>query len=478
MLPVTPIGEAIEAADLDRIRDYELDVILRFGFDVVRGGICAAARYGVWSYQPGDGYHRCGTTPLFWEIHRGEPVSAVTLRILSEEGGAGNVIYRSLGATDMTSLQRSRAPIYWKASEFVGRRLRDLASRGFGAIESRDTHAEPADDDRSRYRQPGNLRMLGYLTRVAGRILRNRLANRFYYNLWMFGVRQREDDTLVSPSPERYHLVTPPPGRGYADPFPLERNGRAWVFFEDFGYAGRRRGRISVAELDAQGRLGEVATALERPYHLSYPYVFEWRGEAWMLPETSENRSLELYRAVDFPGRWELEKVIFENVVAVDATLLEHAERWWMFVNRSVAGGGQDDELFVYWSESPVGEWTPLRDNPVVSDVRRARPAGRPFRVDGDLIRPAQDGSCDYGYAIALNRVEVLTESEYRETLFERFTPDWLRMRSAPITSPAASTSRSSMPRCGHDAERRDASKPVTLLPSLGHRRLDVCPTS
>ncbi len=106
----------------------------------------------------------------------------------------------------------------------------------------------------------------------------------------MFGVRRLEDDTLVSPTPDRYHLVTPPPGRGYADPFPLERDGRAWVFFEDISYSEGRHGRISVAEVDKQGHLGDVTSVLERPYHLSYPYVFEWRDEIWMLPETSGNR--------------------------------------------------------------------------------------------------------------------------------------------------------------------------------------------
>ncbi len=85
--------------------------------------------------------------------------------------------------------------------------------------------------------------------------------------------------------------------------------------------------------------------------------------------------------------------MIFEDVVAVDATVFERGDRWWMFVNQSVAGGGQDDELFAYWSDSPLGEWAPHRDNPVVSNVTCARSAGRPFRVGGDLIRPAQDGS-------------------------------------------------------------------------------------
>jgi hypothetical protein len=40
---------------------------------------------------------------------------------------------------------------------------------------------------------------------------------------------------------------------------------------------------------------------LERPYHLSYPYVFFVGDDAFMLPETAANGAIELYRAVSFP---------------------------------------------------------------------------------------------------------------------------------------------------------------------------------
>jgi hypothetical protein len=62
--------------------------------------------------------------------------------------------------------------------------------------------------------------------------------------------------------------------------------------------------------------------------------------------------------------------------------------------------------------------------NPIVSDVRRARPAGRIFSHDGHLIRPAQDCSEAYGWRIALNRIEVLTEAEYREVPIGWIEPD------------------------------------------------------
>ncbi len=69
VLPVAPTKERMEADDIERVRAHDLDVILRFGFAVVRGAICAAARYGVWSYQPGDVNEHHGAPPLFWEIY-------------------------------------------------------------------------------------------------------------------------------------------------------------------------------------------------------------------------------------------------------------------------------------------------------------------------------------------------------------------------------------------------------------------------
>lgn len=44
---------------------------------------------------------------------------------------------------------------------------------------------------------------------------------------------------------------------------------------------------------------------LKENFHLSFPTVFDWRGEVWMLPETSADHSLTLYRCTQFPDKWE-----------------------------------------------------------------------------------------------------------------------------------------------------------------------------
>jgi len=54
--------------------------------------------------------------------------------------------------------------------------------------------------------------------------------------------------------------------------------------------------------------------------------------------------------------------------------------------------------------------------NPVKIDPRSARPAGHLFIHDNRLYRPAQDFSRTYGGALRINRIDTLTETEFRES--------------------------------------------------------------
>jgi hypothetical protein len=143
-----------------------------------------------------------------------------------------------------------------------------------------------------------------------------------------------------------------------------------------------------------------------------------------MMPETGENRTVEVYRCERFPDRWALHKVLLSNIAAFDATLVREAGRWWMFVNVAEPGADPNEELHLYWSDSPLGPWAPHVANPVLSDVRRARGAGPLFRRDGVLYRPSQDCSAAYGSAVSINRVDVLSTERYQETPVGRMDPD------------------------------------------------------
>jgi hypothetical protein len=134
-----------------------------------------------------------------------------------------------------------------------------------------------------------------------------------------------------------------------------------------------------------------------------------------MVPETEGNRSIELYQCIDFPNHWTLVKTLLSDLPAVDATLLEAYGKWWLFANLR-EGVKSWDTLHLFYADHFLSDqWISHPRNPIVRDIRSARPAGRIFWQDGDLIRPSQDCSVRYGYAINFNRISVLSESDYVE---------------------------------------------------------------
>jgi hypothetical protein len=371
----------------------ETDVVLHLGGSAVAG----ATRYGVW---------RLYVPRLFRELHTGTPYR--TALVAELPGGERRLVYDSRGRPDRTSLHRSRNQAYWKAQGALVRALESLRDRGDDYLASRPPAGDIEPDQ-----PPRTSTVLRHVARVSSGVLARRLRRLAFREEWLVAARPA--------GATDWRRVEAPLDEDLADPFLLEHEGATYVFCERME-VGATRGTIACTRLDGSA---PPVTVLAPDYHVSYPFVFARGGEIYMIPESLENGSVDLYRAVDFPSRWALEARLLDGVRAVDATLLEHAGRLWLFVNLAEPGAAVDDELHLYTATELAGPWRPHRENPVVADVGRARPAGRVFRRGGELIRPAQDCSRGYGRAVVLNRIDALTPEEYRETPIERIEPTW-----------------------------------------------------
>lgn len=210
--------------------------------------------------------------------------------------------------------------------------------------------------------------------------------------------------------------------RFFADPIPFSHDGVHAVFFEEYPYS-LRRGIISAAVMQEDGTLSEPRMILERPYHLSYPFVFGHEGRVYMVPESSANRRVELYECVRFPFEWELRHTLLEGVAAVDATLHCDGARWWLFSTIGADGSYAWDELHIYSADSLTGNWIPHARNPVKCDATSARPAGPLFVHEGRLYRPTQDCSDSYGGAVNICEILTLTTEDFSERMVGRLDP-------------------------------------------------------
>ncbi len=171
----------------------------------------------------------------------------------------------------------------------------------------------------------------------------------------------------------------------------------------------------------ARRRIREPRVVLERRYHLSYPFLIQKGSDIFLLPESASNHTIELYRASRFPDMWELEKELCSNISAVDTSAV-FLDGIWYFFTTSLSGG---NETFLFWSEKLDGDWHYHPRNPICTDIRRSRGAGALFRQGGNLMRPVQDCSGCYGYAITLNRVTRLSVTDYSEEPVETILPNW-----------------------------------------------------
>ena len=413
----------IRPDDVEAVRAHRPDVLLRLGFRILQGPILEAPTYGVWSYHHGDNRVNRGGPAGVWESLTGSDVTGSTLQIITAELDAGRAIQRGTFATQRGSAAANRARMYWGSVPFVAGKLRDLIDLGpERALRSVDegqlpTYSQPL------FRTPTNGPMARLWLAQTARRLRGGLRARVCRTQWFLGYRFGPDQGAAPDlAPFRFRDLIPPRDRLWADPFPVSRDGRHFLLFEELIF-GQRKGRISLLEVNSQGPVGPSQVVLEEDHHLSYPFVLHWQGEHYLIPEASASGKLTYYRAVDFPFRWERAGTLLDDAV-VDATIEQIDGRWWMFA--SPRGTHLDsDALLLYSAMSPLGPWRPHRGNPVKYTALGSRPAGRLFQFEGRWHRPAQVCAPGYGRGIRLFRIERIDECTYSEREVGNLSPTW-----------------------------------------------------
>lgn len=112
----------------------------------------------------------------------------------------------------------------------------------------------------------------------------------------------------------------------YADPMVFRLGTDTALFMEAFEYK-KQKGCIAYSMQLPDGTFSNPETIIEEDYHMSFPVVFEWGTELYMMPETSENKSLNLYKCIGFPRQWEKAAEFKLHTELVDAIILDKSDR-------------------------------------------------------------------------------------------------------------------------------------------------------
>jgi len=402
--------DASSREDLDKIRELDLDFILNFSSGQVNREILSIPRYGVWEFCPAAGIIGRGIAG-FWELYRDDPVIAASLVQTADSDSGSIVLRQGCLRTDERSHARTTDQLLYEMAKWPRRVCTDLLREDADYFAGPIHRATPSGAP-----MPSNLQMLAFGARIVRRRLQFAWARLFQHPQWNIGVIAAPIHALIGSGSTAKVQWYPLSGRNgfLADPFGIPRKGGATILCEYYDYR-LGKGKICSIEFDEHTFATSRRTAIDLPFHLSYPYLVESRGEIYCIPENLRSREVTVFKAERFPDRWEKAGVLLRNVAAVDTTVFQYDGRWWLMCTDADAGA--DLNLFVWHAPDLLGPWTPHARNPVKTDVRSARSGGTPFFHAGQLYRPAQDCSKRYGWRVALNRITRLTPTEFAEEL-------------------------------------------------------------
>jgi hypothetical protein len=196
-----------------------------------------------------------------------------------------------------------------------------------------------------------------------------------------------------------------------ADPFMLRVENTWYMFFEAMNMQ-TGRGEIGLATSEDSVNWNYQQIVLQELFHLSYPYVFEWQNDYYMIPETASVNTIRLYKATHFPYQWEFTKVLLDGNSFADSSICYFNQKWWLFT----ATSSQRNVLRLYYATDLLGNWTEHPSSPIVNGNRHiARPGGRVIPVGDRVIRYTQDCEPIYGRQIQAFEVTELTTNSYHE---------------------------------------------------------------
>ena len=248
-------------------------------------------------------------------------------------------------------------------------------------------------------------------------------------SLWSLHISDNNKSFIKSPKTiiNKSIRIMPPKNSEWADPFIFSYKDKEYVFFENNDLTVNK-GKISYGELD-QNKLINIKDILNFKFHLSYPFIWKYNDNFFLIPETSEKKSIHIWKAKKFPNKWYFFKTILKGEFCCDTTILQDwSKNNWLFTNKSNdESNDPNNELYIYKIIGDFKKIIPHKLNPVIIDCLTARNGGQLIN-DKKLLRPSQiNDSSGYGIGLNINKVISLDLSSYKEKILKKITPNIIK---------------------------------------------------
>ena len=391
--------------DIDKVKSLDLNLIIRGNAQgIFKGDILNASKHGIISFHHGDNRWNRGGPPGFWEVLWRKSSTGFIIQILTEKLDQGKVIFRGSLATKSTYTENIKQ-LYSESNPMLFNLIRKIISS-----DQLHTIEKQIETTSKILKVPSLLYLTIYIAKTIGSfsyaffrryILRKRLR-------WTVFFRWKNNKAK-----DKFIKIKNPKGHFYADPFVWRKDDVNVCFVEDYDYS-TQKATISAVELSGNKSkiLGPV---IKEDFHLSFPFLFEFENELYMVPESVSSGSIRLYRCIEYPLKWEFQHELMTDIKAADTMIFEYNSSWWLFTNEGVSD--HCSQLNIYTSDSPVStEWKSHTNNPVIFNSELGRNAGLITTLNGEIFRIRQEqGFNTYGKGFSISKLITLTLDQYKE---------------------------------------------------------------
>lgn len=238
----------------------------------------------------------------------------------------------------------------------------------------------------------------------------------FRYNKWCLAL-------LDNKNLKKKIIFSPPKNEFWADPFYFRFQRKDYCFFERYNYL-TKKGEISCAEIK-ENKLINFKKVLRKKYHLSFPNVFRYKKNIYLVPETHENKRLEVYICKKFPDRWSLYSSAFNGEIVCDPIFFFKNKKLWLFINKTKKKlSDLNKNLYIYQLDSlKLRSIIPHKKNPVISKLNGGRNAAQQMSNGNKLLRISQNCKNLYGESVIISEIKKLTLSDYKEEKISEVKP-------------------------------------------------------
>lgn len=399
-------AEYFSESDVSKIKLLQLDFMLRFGFNIIKGSILESCKYGIWSFHHADNEFIRGGPIGFWEIFLKRNTSAAVLQQLNNKLDQGVILRKGYLKTVDHSYAENIDQLTKMAAIWPLQVCIDILNNK----DIFDYHTEKNTQGKL-YKFPKNFAFIYFLFLLFKNKINFHYGQLFLSESWQIALLEQSVEEFIQSKKCSINMIQKASSEHYcADPFFVPLSTHHAILFEYYSYQ-EQIGKIALGTADSK-----EFTVLDfnDKIHRSYPFCLEYENEVYFMPEQADLRKVSLYQV---NAEAKINKVIdlVTNFAARDASLVFFNQKWWLFCTK--ANEFENAALYIFYSDKLLQEFIPHQNNPVKVDVRNVRPAGGLFTIDNVLYRPAQNNAQHYGHKVNINRIKVLSEIAFEEEL-------------------------------------------------------------